>query len=54
MYVTTGKRLYILQLYGYFIAQKIKGAKTVEEGGAGEYCSRGGQSACVSLALEKK
>jgi hypothetical protein len=46
------KRLHILELY--FIAQKIKGAKTVEEGGAGEYCSRGGQSACVSLAREKK
>jgi len=41
------KRLHILELY--FIAQKIKGAKTVEEGGAGEYCSRGGQARRVCI-----
>jgi hypothetical protein len=50
------KRLHILQLYGYFIAQKIKGAKTEEGGGmggggvgAGEYCSRGGQARRVCM-----
>jgi hypothetical protein len=54
------KRLHILELY--FIAQKIKGAKTVEGGGmggigggggggvgAGEYCSRGGQARRVCI-----